>query len=103
MIPHINDGGSIVVVGSRGGSLPRIPSEENRAKLMSDTLTLEQLVALEQSYQKAMVDKALEAAGWQNSQYGLSKAFFHSWVRITARDETHRAWYSYQRTLPRLY
>ena len=85
MLPHMNNSGHIVVVGSRAGSLHRIPVEENRAKLLADSLTREVLEGYVQEFLNSYNDNTTEALGWRDSQYGSSKAFLQAWVRIISK------------------
>jgi NAD(P)-dependent dehydrogenase (short-subunit alcohol dehydrogenase family) len=64
MMPHINDGGHIVIVGSRAGNIANCPSEEKKARLLSDDLTMPEVLEMEQSFHQSVKDDNCEEVGW---------------------------------------
>lgn len=74
LVPHMNDGGAIVMVSSGMGEVSSA-SRELRARLLDPSITREQLVA-----------SLRDGKGWPSSAYRSSKIALNTITRIVARE-----------------
>lgn len=84
ILPFMKNGGRIVNITSSSGHLCRIPSEELRRKFQSETLTLEELKALVNSYLED-VKQDQEIKEWGDSPYVVSKVAVNAYTFMLHR------------------
>lgn len=84
ILPFVKNGGRIVNITSSSGHLCRIPSEELRRKFQSETLTLEELKTLVNSYVED-VKQDQEIKEWGDSPYVVSKVAVNAYTFMLHR------------------
>lgn len=84
ILPFMKNGGRIVNITSSSGHLCRIPSEELRRKFQSETLTLEELKTLVNSYVED-VKQDQEIKEWGDSPYVVSKVAVNAYTFMLHR------------------
>jgi carbonyl reductase 1 len=89
LLPHIADGGSVVMVSSGLGELVGL-SPSVRESLGASDLTRSELVACMQSFIGDVEAGRHEEAGWPSSAYAVSKAGLNALTRVLARDLSAR-------------
>lgn len=85
LLPHIPDGGAIVMVSSGMAELHAY-SPEIRARFADPRLTTTKLVALVNEFAAAVAAGQHTAKGWPSSAYRVSKAALVALTRVLARD-----------------
>jgi len=85
LLPHVPDGGNVVMVSSGMGELSCV-SESLRAKLLDPRITRDELAALMNGFVEAVARGEHAKAGWPSSAYSVSKVGLNTLVRILARD-----------------
>jgi NAD(P)-dependent dehydrogenase (short-subunit alcohol dehydrogenase family) len=83
MLPHLRDGGTIVMVSSGVGELAGL-DPTIRARFTDPGLTREGLVALMASFVTAVEEGRHEQVGWPSSAYRVSKVGLNALVRLMA-------------------
>jgi len=79
--------GRIVNVSSGAGELTNKYSMELKNKLLSPTLTKQELTQLVQEFIQGVKEDNFRNKGWPSTSYGVSKMATNMLTRITARDE----------------
>jgi len=84
MLPHVNKGGHIIVMGSQMGALRFVPSGSKQEKFLSETTTIEELNEMAREYLQSVHDGSFYDKGWPRESYGISKTFVHFWAKLMA-------------------
>ena len=85
LLPRIRDGGTIVMVSSGMGEVSAL-APRLRQRVLSPSLTKNELVELVQSFVQDVERGQHEAAGWPSSAYRVSKVALNALTRILARE-----------------
>jgi NAD(P)-dependent dehydrogenase (short-subunit alcohol dehydrogenase family) len=85
LLPHIRDGGTIVMVSSGMGEVSSL-APRLRQRVLSPSLTKDELVELVQTFVHDVEHGRHEAAGWPSSAYRVSKVALNALTRILARE-----------------
>ncbi|PZC81907.1 hypothetical protein B5X24_HaOG211693 [Helicoverpa armigera] len=85
ILPFMKSGGKIVNITSSSAHLSRIPSEELRKRFLSETLTLEELRNLANSYVQDVKEGQDISNGWGESPYVVSKAAVNAYTFLLHR------------------
>jgi carbonyl reductase 1 len=85
LLPHIADGGNIVMVSSRLGSIAAY-DEGLKRRLLDPALTRRELDELAQSFVRDVEHGAHAERGWPASAYNVSKCLLNALARVYARD-----------------
>jgi len=85
LLPHIPDGGNVVMVSSGMGELSCV-SNELKARLLDPRITREELVELMEGFVRGVERGDHAKSGWPSSAYSVSKVGMNTLVRILARD-----------------
>jgi carbonyl reductase 1 len=85
LLPHVADGGNIVMVSSGMGELSGV-APPLRARFADPALTREALIDLAQSFVRDVKEGRHTQAGWPSSAYRVSKIALNALTRILARE-----------------
>jgi NAD(P)-dependent dehydrogenase (short-subunit alcohol dehydrogenase family) len=85
LVPRIRDGGTIVMVSSGMGEVSAL-APRLRERVLSPSLTKDDLVELVHSFVRDVEHRRHEAAGWPSSAYRVSKVALNALTRILARE-----------------
>jgi NAD(P)-dependent dehydrogenase (short-subunit alcohol dehydrogenase family) len=85
LLPRIRDGGAIVMVSSGMGEVSAL-APQLRERVLSPSLTRDELVELVRSFVRDVERGRHEAAGWPSSAYRVSKVALNALTRILARE-----------------
>jgi NAD(P)-dependent dehydrogenase (short-subunit alcohol dehydrogenase family) len=85
LLPHLRDGGNIVMVSSGAGELTGF-SAKLRKSILDPGLTRERLVALMERFVADVADGSFRREGWPGSAYKVSKAGLNALTRILAAE-----------------
>jgi len=85
LLPRIRDGGTIVMVSSGMGEVSAL-APRLRERVLSPSLTKDELVELVRSFVRDVEHGRHEAAGWPSSAYRVSKIALNALTRILARE-----------------
>lgn len=85
LLPHIPDGGNIVMVSSGLGELSCVGAAL-KARLLDPSILRDDLVALMQGFVRDVPRGEHTKAGWPSSAYAVSKVGLNTLARILARD-----------------
>jgi len=85
LLPRIRDGGAIVMVSSGMGEVSAL-APRLRERVLSPSLTKDELVELVRSFVRDVEQGRHEAAGWPSSAYRVSKVALNALSRILARE-----------------
>jgi len=86
LFPLLRPHARVVNVSSCVGFLGKVPGEDLRQLLASDTLTEDKLDQLMNDFVKAAQDGSHSKLGWQNTTYGVSKVGVSALTRIQHRE-----------------
>lgn len=85
ILPLVKSGGKIVNVTSSSAHLSRIPSEELRRQFSLESLTLEELKSLTNSYVEDVKQDQEITKGWGDSPYVVSKVAVNAYTFMLHR------------------
>ena len=85
LLPRIRDGGTIVMVSSGMGEVSAL-GPRLRDRVLSPSLTKDELVELVRSFVRDVERGQHESAGWPSSAYRVSKIALNALARIFARE-----------------
>jgi NAD(P)-dependent dehydrogenase (short-subunit alcohol dehydrogenase family) len=85
LLPRIRDGGTIVMVSSGMGEVSAL-APRLRERVLSPSLTKDELVQWVRSFVQDVERGRHEAAGWPSSAYRVSKVALNALTRILARE-----------------
>jgi NAD(P)-dependent dehydrogenase (short-subunit alcohol dehydrogenase family) len=83
LLPHLHDGGNLVMVSSGAGELTGFSAKLRKA-FLDPALTRAGLVALTEEFVASVADGTYQRKGWPGSAYKVSKAALNALTRIIA-------------------
>lgn len=90
-LKHVEDGGRVVFLGSRAGSLSFVKNDEIKEKLKSDTLTRDELKGIVEDFLEAAKENKHEEKGYPENIYGMTKAAVNNYARCLAHEDDIKA------------
>lgn len=86
VLPHINNNGKVVTVGSSAGKFKILKNEDLKNKLDDPEITKDTLLKVAEEFYNTVKDGTFEKLGYPKQSYAMSKLLINLYARVLGKD-----------------